>query len=88
MIVKRFDVLEHAQAGCGQVLEVFVLGPLVLERPEEPFHHGVVVARAAAVHRTLRCRASSKSAGKPRWCTAIRDRCGARVLGPSAGAIQ
>ena len=30
-----------------------MLGPLVLERPEEPFHDGVVVAAAGAAHRAL-----------------------------------
>src|SRR3954470_1940934 len=31
----------------------FVVGPLVLERPEEAFHDGVVIAAAGATHRAL-----------------------------------
>jgi hypothetical protein len=36
MIVKGFDVLEHTQAGRFQIGELFMVGPLVFERPEEP----------------------------------------------------
>lgn len=33
-----------------QVLELLVVGPLVLQRPEESFHRRVVVAVACAAH--------------------------------------
>ena len=33
------------------VVEGFELGPLMLERPEETFHDGVIVATASATHR-------------------------------------
>ena len=52
-IVKGFDVLEHAQACGRQVFIVLVVGPLVFERPEEPFGNRVIVTRAAAAHRAL-----------------------------------
>lgn len=45
-IVKGFDVLEHAQPGRFQILERLMLGPLVLERPEDPFYDRVVIALA------------------------------------------
>lgn len=44
-IVKRFDVPEHAQPGCYQVLKVLVLGPLVLNSWNESLDIGVPIRR-------------------------------------------
>ncbi len=52
-IVKGFDVAEHAVSSVFQFQEFFVVGPFVLEGPEEAFHGGVVVAAAGAAHRAL-----------------------------------
>ena len=52
-IVKGFDVLEHAELGFFEVVELSPVGPLVFEAPEEAFHDGVVVAVARAAHRAL-----------------------------------
>ena len=49
-IVKGFDVTEHAEAGFFEIVEVFLVGPLVFEGPEEAFHDGVIVAAAGAAH--------------------------------------
>jgi hypothetical protein len=51
-IVKRFDVLEHAQRRGFEVGERLMLGPLLLERPEESLGDRVVVAFARATDRT------------------------------------
>ncbi|WP_234824020.1 hypothetical protein [Bremerella cremea] len=50
-IIKRFNVLEHAQPGVCQRLVLAMLRPFVLERPEESLGHGVVVAVTATTHR-------------------------------------
>ena len=39
-IVKGFDVLEHAQVSGFEISERFMLGPLMLEGPEEAFGDG------------------------------------------------
>ena len=52
-IVKRFDVAEHTPSGVFQVAERLVVGPFVVERPEEAFHDGVVVATSGGAHRAL-----------------------------------
>ena len=56
-VMKQFwypDFFFEASAGWG-VLRILimvdlVLGPLMLERPEESFHHSVIVTAAGAAH--------------------------------------
>ena len=45
------DVLEDAEPCLGDVVEGFRFRPLVLERPEETFHDGIVVAATRTTHR-------------------------------------
>lgn len=52
-IIRRFDVLEHAQTVVTPVFELLMVGPFVLQRPEEPFHDRIVVAAASTTHRTI-----------------------------------
>ena len=52
-IVKRFDVFENAEARCFQIRILGMVRPFVLQRPEEPFHHRVVIATACATHRAF-----------------------------------
>jgi hypothetical protein len=52
-IVKCSDVREHAQRGISHVAERLELRPFVLERPEESFHHSVVLAASGTTIRTL-----------------------------------
>jgi hypothetical protein len=61
-MVRRFDVFEHAQPGRCQVLNVFMLRPFVLERPEEAFGHGVVVTLASVPSNTFRRAICTRSA--------------------------
>ena len=44
-------VLEDAESCPGDVGEGFELRPLVLERPEETFHNGIVIAATCTTHR-------------------------------------
>ena len=50
-VVKRFDVLEHTCPRFMDIGERIKLCPLVFERPEESFHHRVVVTTSCAAHR-------------------------------------
>jgi len=52
-IVECFDVLEHAQSGFFEILKRFMLGPLVLEGPEESFGYSVIVAVSLRAYRGL-----------------------------------
>src|SRR4051812_2721969 len=55
---KRFRCSEHAELRVCQVLKVLVVGPFVLEGPEEAFHHGVIVTTAGAAHGALNAQSS------------------------------
>ena len=46
-----FDVLEDTESCLSDVVEGFELRPLVLERPEETFHNGIVIAATCTTHR-------------------------------------
>ena len=50
-VVKRLDVFEDAHASLFKVFVPSMPGPFLLHRPEEPFHHGVVVATSCSTHR-------------------------------------
>ena len=50
-IVEGFDVLKHTQSSVFDIGERVELRPLMFERPEESFHHRVVVAASGATHR-------------------------------------
>jgi hypothetical protein len=50
---KHFDGLKHAQVCFLQIGKCFALGSFMFDRPEESFHHGIVVATSGTAHRTL-----------------------------------
>lgn len=49
-VVERFDVLKDARSSLFHVFKGFKLRPFMLQRPEEPLHHRVVVATSSSTH--------------------------------------
>ncbi len=76
-IAKGFDVLEHAKVSGFEISERLMLGPLMLEGPEEAFGDGVVVAIPGAAHRAF----------DPRGSQGLLVRV-ARVLAASIAVVQ
>ncbi len=52
-IKKRLDVLKYVHTRFLLILKSLVIRPLVLQRPEESLHHGIVVTASRTAHRAL-----------------------------------
>jgi len=48
LVVEDLDVVEHALPGCFEIGIDAMVCPFVLQAPEEPFGHGVVVTVAGS----------------------------------------
>jgi len=59
-IVESFDVFEHGQARLGEIRVGLVVGLFVFQRPEDAFHHRVIVAAVPAAHGALNAQGAQR----------------------------